>query len=45
MGKQDPPKFCVPVANFYDLKKIAIEKYIEKNKTVNPYNDGKSLNH
>jgi 3-methyl-2-oxobutanoate hydroxymethyltransferase len=45
MGKQDPPKFCQPVANFYELKKTAIEKYIEKNKNVNPYNDGKTLNH
>lgn len=45
MGKNDPPKFCTPVANFYDLKSEAIAKYLEQTKSKNPYCDGKSLNH
>ena len=45
MGKNDPPKFCTPVANFYDLKKDAVENYLQQKKAINPYNDGKSLNH
>lgn len=45
MGKEAPPKFCSPIANFYELKKEAVEKYIAKNKTITPYHDGKYLNH
>lgn len=45
MGKNDPPKFCTPVANFYDLKSEAIKEYLIQKKTINPYYDGKSLNH
>lgn len=45
MGKQDPPSFCKPVADFYELKKKSVSKYIEQKKNINPYCDGKSLNH
>lgn len=31
MGKQAPPSFCKPVANFYDLKKQYVLKYLEEN--------------
>ena len=30
MGKDDPPSFCDPIANFYQLKKGAIESYLDK---------------
>ncbi len=30
MGKQDPPKFCQPIANMYDLKRKAIEEYLKR---------------
>lgn len=29
MSKQTPPKFCKPIADFYDLKKSLIEKYLK----------------
>lgn len=29
LGKKDPPKFCKPVANIYDLKKSLIEEYLK----------------
>lgn len=45
MGKNDPPAFCKPVANFYELKKDAIENYLTQKKTINPYTDGTTLNH
>lgn len=45
LGKNDPPAFCKPIENFYEQKKEAVSKYLTQKKTVNPYNDGTSLNH
>ena len=28
MGRQDPPKFCKPIANLYDLKKQLLNEYL-----------------
>lgn len=30
MGKNDPPKFCTPIANHYEEKRKLIEKYLRK---------------
>jgi 3-methyl-2-oxobutanoate hydroxymethyltransferase len=30
MGVKDPPSFCKPVANFYDLKKKYLSEYLKK---------------
>lgn len=32
MGKEQPPKFCTPIANFFELQKNLIAAYIEKTK-------------
>jgi len=39
-GKNDPPKFCTPVANFYELKKNYLLQYLTSlnppSKSINP---------
>ncbi|MFZ8932617.1 MAG: 3-methyl-2-oxobutanoate hydroxymethyltransferase [Bacteriovoracaceae bacterium] len=48
MGPHQPPKFCTPIANLFDLKKDLVRKYIINNKELiqNYWKEhGSSLHH
>lgn len=40
MGKNDPPSFCTPIANLYEIKKQCVEEYLKskqpQTKEINP---------
>ncbi|WP_127718070.1 3-methyl-2-oxobutanoate hydroxymethyltransferase [Halobacteriovorax sp. HLS] len=44
MGPNRPPKFCTPIANFFELKKELIGDYLTKNKKVS-YKENESSVH